>query len=376
MKNPDSIVATPPPQPEPPSALEQPTLATILSSDACVFVVQHCATLADLAALYHSILPRQPAVLMHAVDIRATVLIRSAPLCSAATNFSEEALWPVTIAAANWHPHPFFAALRAPACCRVAGSGTCSHGLCQKQETPMPGVFELLERAVACDERAGPQGDAEGPRTSVLAIECIARLNGALGRNEQALREWERAATAGSARAQLDVGIRRYSTGTASTVYEAPGAAPSRSSAAGTSGAASAVSLLRSAADSADLPALGLEGTVLRARALMLLGMMSLDGDGVAQDDGAAFEFFERVLRTVRAGKKLVAAAANEEQPPEEEHGADAASDQSLDESQRAAFWNRSRVPSLSQALLQAGADAQESMESMDRFMFFANGRP
>jgi len=107
---------------------------------------------------------------------------------------------------------------------------------------------------------------------------------------------------------------------------------------------------------------MGLEGTVIRARALMILGMMSLDGDGVDEDEAAAFGFFERVQQVVAAGKVLI------------DQGSQADAN-AADEAH--SFWvKRTGSNSLSQALLQAGNDAKECMESMDRFMYFANGRP
>ena len=359
------------------------SFASLLTGDAALIIVGHLYQLADVAALSCVLLPR-PEILMQAAEQRAALIIRwSAPLVSAASNFTEEALWPISVSAANWRPHRFFCELREPPVCKVAGRGTCAHGLCQKQETPKAGVLELLEQiartgieaevGATSSSRARDKADeAMEPPSSVLALECLARLLGALGRNERALAEWARAAKAGSARAQLDAGVRAYSVGTPSTVYDDPDTtivSPSAPDA----GPRSAAPLLRAAVANRSLGALGLEGSVIQARALMLLGMMALDGDGVEQDDDAAFELFERVQRTVRVGKKAIA----------DEDSADAGADADADANAAHAFWaprsgedRRSGHAALAQALLQAGLDAKESAESMDRFMYFANGRP
>ena len=220
------------------------------------------------------------------------------------------------------HPRKFFADLRAPAFCRVAGRRCCAHGLCQKQEQPKAGVVEVLEW-LALDASYGCCccGDDDAPCSGgvsacgassaselsplplcVLSLECLAWLYGALGQRDAALAAWGRAASAGSARAQLDVGVRSYGEGTASPVYTTPstqrfsdsggGAAavelpscsvvPDPPPALPPAGAGGAEALLRAAASNPSLRGLGLEGHVIRARAQLYLGMMSLDGDGSA----------------------------------------------------------------------------------------------
>ena len=54
---------------------------------------------------------------------------------------------------------------------------------------------------------------------SVLSLECLAWLLGAIGHTDSALDVWAQAAQAGSARAQLDLGVCSYGEGTASPMY-------------------------------------------------------------------------------------------------------------------------------------------------------------
>jgi hypothetical protein len=214
------------PPPAPP-----PTLRTLLSGDTCGLVARHLG-LAELAAITVVLLPARPRELFEAIELFAARCLPDAPLWCAAESFSTAAIWSVRVAACDWHPRVFFGGLRAPAYCRVAGSGLCAHGLCQKQELPKQGVLELLEwlardsppllkppsSDVASAAAAGASGcrpkassDAAataGPSTRVLSLECLAWLHGALGRRDTALGAWARAARAGSARAQLDVGVR------------------------------------------------------------------------------------------------------------------------------------------------------------------------
>lgn len=208
--------------PEPAS----PTLRTLLSGDTCDLVVLHLG-LADLAALTIVLLPAHPRELSEAIEAHAARCLALAPLCCVAESFATAAIWPVSVAACNWHPREFFGNLRAPAYCRVAGSGTCSHGLCQKQEQPKQGVVEVLEWLARdapplLEATADAPAAATGPSTRVLSLECLAWLHGALGRGEAALEAWARAARAGSARALLDLGVRSYGEGTASVVYTMP----------------------------------------------------------------------------------------------------------------------------------------------------------
>ena len=106
----------------------------------------------------------------------------------------------------------------------------------------------------------------------------------------------------------------------------------------------------------------------------MTLGMMHLDGDGAAQDDAAAFECFEGVGRARRAAQAWLA-------PPERDGRARArectplpmittsAREQPMPG--EAAYALR-----LMEVLTTVEEDAREAMASMDRFTFFANGRP
>ena len=384
-----------------------PTLLSILSSDVAGVITQQLESIADVAALWRSLAPLQPVHLRWAVEARAAILILDAPVWSAAGNFEDDALWPITVAACDWHPRPFFASLRQPAFCKVAGSGTCSHGLCQKQEMPKEGVLELFELLAG---KAGDDACVATQLTRTTAIECAAWLCGAVGRHEAAEQYWMRAASQGSARALLDIGLRLYrTTGSASTLYSGPhalktfttlptlissGRAPGASGGTAAATAAGHVSggraadtaeaLLRRAKSNPALQSLGLEGHVIRARSLMTLGMMALDGDGAAQDDAAAFHAFEGAVKAVKAGlarpsdftyevrldrvdgdgSQLVTGIRSVHTAPS---GSKAARPLVPDE-----VYSKSLVAHL----LKVEEDAQEAMGSMDRFFFFANGRP
>lgn len=338
-----------------------PTLRAVLSGDTAALVVQWLDRIEDLAAALASVAPLYSKDLHDAIMSRAREIVVKAPLWSAVSNFCEDFLWPSTVAAANWHVHPYFGAMRAPQVCRVAGSGTCSHGLCQKQEAPKEGVLELL---------AALASGSNSNSVVVAALECAARLNGALGRNETALQLWSDAAEAGSARAQLDLGVRRYNTGTASTVYCQPGSDPSPV----VESAAGAEKLLRAAASNPALPSLGLEGRVIKARACMILGMMALDGDGSTQDDKAAFIYFNRAQSAAKPDRDDAALSEGSE-------GSAESGDEDVPRVMK--YWDRAHSfgraeyqRRMRQSLLDVEADAQESMANMEGYMFFRNGRP
>ena len=300
-----------------------PTLLHILSGDTCFLIVSHIHTLSDLAATWSCMLPSLPRALREAVNLRAQALIEAAPLCLT-DDFVQDAIWPVTVAACYWHPRPFFASLRAPAVCRVTGSGICSHGLCQKQESPKEGVLELLELMAA-------------------------------------------------GQTQLDLSVREYRQRTSTYSTEArpiaakplPPASPAERPAAQTAGTAEA--LLHAVVVNPALESLGVEGHTILARAFLHLGLMALDGDGTDQNDAAALEHLERALRAAKAGEAQVA----------------------LDPSTRS--HSRSRVVALDPSVLpcrgpieheharrlceqlcEVARDAQEILESMGRFSYFA----
>lgn len=359
------------------------TFSTILANDVCAIIVENLHCFADLAALWKCSAAgcAAPAALHEAVLVAAArALTQQAPMWTAANTFEAEALWPITVAACDWRPRAFFAALRAPAFCRVTGSGRCAHGLCQKQETPKAGVLDLLH--ILASPTAAPFAPQRDPTVVWTAWEGIAWLCGALGRNQEALHAWARAAAAGSARAQLDVGIATYKgAGSASTLYNDPNAPPQAPPAATTAPAPapapSAASLLRAASRNKSLPALGLEGHTIKAKALMTLGMMHLDGDGAPQDDATAFECFEGVGRARRAvpqrflGRRRGDAAdagPRECCPLPTIYGGD--SGQALLPGEAAYALK------LVAAMQTVQEDAAEVMESMDRFTFYANGRP
>ena len=334
----------PPPTPPP------PTLVSLFSGDECELIAWRL-DLASAAALAQALLPRQPTRLYQSFLTRAKGLERIAPLCSAASDFEEAALWPVSVSAADWRPREWFGQLREEAICRVAGSGTCSHGLCQKRETPKAGVLAMLEWL------STRETTLDGSVRAVC-LECIAWLSGAVGRNDAARAAWSRAAAAGSARAQLDIGARSYRcTGTAATVYYAVDSArPPATSAAAAVPVRRAEALLRAAASNPSLASLsGLEGHTVRARAAMLLGMMALDGDGSTQDDAAAQGYFERALLAARAGL-----ACRNELP----RGSEVASWASY--SLHLAEWANSYSVALADACTQVAEDAVDTLQSMD----------
>ena len=121
-----------------PEPAPSPTLRTLLAGDTCGLVARHLG-LAELAALTIVLLPARPRELFEAIEAFAARCLPDAPLWCAAESFSTAAIWSVSVAACDWHPRLFFGGLRAPAYCRVAGSGRCAHGLCQKQELPKQG---------------------------------------------------------------------------------------------------------------------------------------------------------------------------------------------------------------------------------------------
>ena len=316
------------------AALPPPTLVSLLSGDECELIAWRL-DLASAAALAQALLPRRPTRLYESFLTRAEDLGRIAPLCLAASDFEEEALWPASVSAAKWRPREWFGQLREEAVCRVAGSGTCSHGLCQKRETPKAGVLELLEWLSTRESRLDGSVRA-------VCLECIAWLSGAVGRNDAARAAWARAAATGSARAQLDIGARSYRcTGTAATVYYAADSARPTS----TEPVRRAEALLRAAASNPGLASLsGLEGHTVRARAAMLLGMMALDGDGSTQDDAAAQGYLERALLAARAGLAC---------RTELEEGA-------------ASQWHLGASVALADACMQLEEDAVDTLQSMD----------
>ena len=224
---------------------EQVTLQSLLCGDLASCIISCLGRLEDVAALELSLKPL-PRALMDAVNTRVSVILkvdwagcRRLPL-----DFEKECLWPADVSAANWHPLPLLASMRSPAYCKVTGSGQCMHGLCQKQEEAKPGVMQLLARIAS--ETAGAS-----PPQRALALECSACLDGALGRNDAARHTWARAAAAGSAPAQLDIGIREFR------------------SAAGSDGA-----MLRCAADNESIE--GVQRAMTRARCIQWEGRVFL----------------------------------------------------------------------------------------------------
>ena len=352
----------PAPPPPPPTTFED-----LLCCDVISCVVGHLHSLADIAAVWRCCTPEAPAALHEAALARAgSVAAGAAPLWSAHSSFAECALWPLSVPACDWHPRPFFAALRAPAYCRVAGSGACSHGLCQKQETPKPGVLELLEAVVASSSPAETGALAAAvDTTATAALECIAFLCGALGRNDAARRAWSHAAAADSPRAQLDLGISKYTRGRAGE-RTGDGDEPPRS----------ASSLLLAASRSARLPGLGLEGLAIKARALVTLGMMHLDGDGAEQDDAAAVECFQGVVSAHREAKAALAGVQRRGVRSRKECTPLPTVRLTRPAPELPLQGEAACAVMLLGALRTAEEDAREVLETMDRFTFFANGRP
>ena len=354
-----------PPSADPPP----PTLATIIASDVCEFIARHFS-LTDFAALAAALLPLCPQELWTAIESNAMCILADAPLFCAADNFVTAAIWPLSVAASNWCPREFFGALRAPAFCRVTGSGRCAHGLCQKQEEPKEGVVEILDWLAR---------DDSPPSVRVVSLECLAWLHGALGRRDAALDAWMRAARAGSARALLDIGVRSYMEGTASTVYCMP-STPKRlglvaSSSADNKGASNAAAkstgagagaepMLRKAARHPSLDSLpNLEGHVIRTKAHLYLGMMALDGDGCAQDDDAAHASFVAAAKAAKAG--LLAWSRVEEEQTR------AAPEPELEpvQPEEHRFWSTAASPSwrrFGTVLKQLLNDAEESIQGLE----------
>ena len=244
-----------------------PTLIALLTGDLAPLVVENLDDIGDIAALITAL---QLPALREAAEARAAILLGAEPLrsgWSARFDFERDALWPDTIAAVNWHPKPAgIAALRAPAVCKVTGRGRCYHGLCQKRDAARAGVARLLETLSRAPTSQEPSASATtSSHRRVLALECTARLNGALGRADVALRDWQRAADAGSARALLDIGLRRHRASDGS-----------------------AFELLQRAIAAAGYAGSGeVERLLVQAQARLYMGYMRLDGDGVAQVGGS-----------------------------------------------------------------------------------------
>jgi len=299
------------------SSADQPpavTLATVLSGDLAALVVDNLDQFQDVAALL-AVFIRAPPPLIAAAASRGAAILGSDALCadwSVTFNFEAQALWPDSVSAARWHPVQWLAALRAPPVCKVTGSGRCAHGLCQKQDIAALGVMPLL-KYLSSSELMCPA--AGGCSVQVLALECIARLNGALGRNEMALHEWRRAARVGSARAQLEIGIRQYKASDSS-----------------------AATMLRRAVNNEG--SVGVERQLIRAQAALHLGYMALDGDGETQDDMDAVLHF----RQARTHCQITPAPG--------------------------------APPDLVKQLASLEASARNALEDIERFTFYANGRP
>ena len=346
-----------------------PTLLALLTGDLAHLIVMEFNTLDELGALLCSIKPvpamLHDATMQRAVELLARLPLRSpwqlrAPLSgggsgssssssssaggsSSKQTFEEAALWALSVPASRWHPAGWIARLRAPPFCRVAGSGVrCSHGLCQKQEAAAPGVMPLL-RALASARGGGrrsradapPGPEPQAPPLAALALEVRAWLLGALGRNDDALAEWAAAAHAGSARAQLDLGLRMY------RKSEEGGA-----------------EMLRLALENERLPPR--ERSLVRAKAHLYLGLMHLDGDaGVEQSDAVAASHFKLAAA---AGASLKGFALKGRA------GATGVGEAELSEE----WWNRWYYKELTGVMI----EASKALGSMERFTFYANGRP
>lgn len=359
---------------------ERPTIETVLVMDTVHCICAYINSIADLASLLQfwnlTNAERAEDPVRAAVRSRAqAILSAQAPLWCAASQFETVACCNGTLTAAR-KTRPFFASLCMPSACRVSGSGSCSHGLCQQEALPKPGVLDLLEGLLTPCQHT-PAGEAESPAKVAVVLEAIAWLHGHCGRTAAALSAWARAARAGSARAQLDLGLHKYrTTGSASTLYSDPGRTSSADessdplSKTARAGAEeeSAESWLLAASRNPSLALLGFEGHVIKARAMMTLGVMALDGDGSAQDDSAATDYLEGALRSVRAGSKAHFSLGAPLLPSTPSQAGNAA-----DELLAA---DALYVQELGAVLQQVEEDARESMQAMGRFMFFANGRP
>ena len=332
---------------------KKPTIDTVLGCDVAHIICVYLTSIEDLASLLQfwsatttALCDNDP--LHTAVRARTLSLVVSrAPLWSAASDFE-------TVACCNGS-RPFFAAL----CMSVSGS-------CQQAASPKPGVLNLLRALLATT----PASDAPIPATAVV-LEAIAWLHGHCGKTSAALRAWARAARAGSARAQLDLGLHKYrATGSASTVTDPdPDPNSSRDPQSLTANAReSAESWLLAASRNPGLASLGLEGHVIRARSMMTLGAMALDGDGSEQDDAAAAECLESALRSVRRGSNvhlsLVALLPASTTSSASKSGS--AADTLLAE-------DAQYIEELGAVLHEVEEDAREAMAAMGRFIY-ANG--
>lgn len=340
------------------AASSQPrvSLPVILSGDLALLVMSQLSALEDVAALLCSLEPLVPEALRQSARQRGSELVITLPLwkpwCGAYTSskhldgrdgFAELALWPVSVPACRWHPVPWVRTLRAPPVCRVTGSGRCAHGLCQKQEDAKPGVEALL-RDLGSDQpdpgahapaTAATRADAPArrrpPNVVVLAREALAFLLGALGRNDEALATWDAAADAGSTRALLDIGVRRYRQ----------------------CDSAAARARLQEVAEPGASHLSPREHGLAVLKAHVHLGMICLDGQGKRgeRSDPQARAHFVNVIEFA----KLLREAPQAESSTEEEGPWGA--------------WWRAEIDDMVH-------EAHEALESIERFTFFANGRP
>ncbi|KAL3932622.1 MAG: hypothetical protein SGPRY_000627 [Prymnesium sp.] len=192
-----------------------PSLALLLSlADLAELILSHLHDLADLAAVGSACLPVGSAlrelILLRACQLLASPAMRSG--WDARFDFLRDVCGVKCSSASRQPITPGVASLLAKPECKVTGARTCRHGLCQKQDVARPGVVSLLDRLVEIEDSDVANSRSKGGSVSVLALECAARLHGALGRTECALRYWNHAACKGSPRALLDMGKRYYRT--------------------------------------------------------------------------------------------------------------------------------------------------------------------
>ena len=107
-----------------------------------------------------------------------------------------------------------------------------------------------------------------------------------------------------------------------------------------------------------------LEGLQTRAQARLCIGFMHLDGDGVAQSDELAAEHFEAALQIAADGA-------------EEARWAEGEADSDDCAPTRIKRMHDEECVRLARELFRdVQREAREALESIERFTFWANGRP
>ena len=202
--------------------------------------------------------------------------------------------------------------------CLVTGAATCHHGLCLKHvHCVAPGLVRLLQH-MSDGGGDGEDNSSEQDARRCYALILLAKLAGRVRPGQLEQGYWLRAAQLGSAEAQLQCGLSGY--------HCLSGKNKGRTLPCNEH-------LERAAANErAD--------AWTKATAHLYLGFMLLDAIGLEQDDEAATSHFARARRAAERG---MATARDDEE--------------------------RETLRSLS-------LEAIDALKSLERFTFFANGRP